>query len=196
MISYTNIQRHDNIHFQDYLKFEGYSHSFLKHEQNGEKAEIDVTKQMMLGSMVDAILTDSPDKVDMSSELYVPGRNIALEIKNQFGDMIKGFDKQVSYTADVEFKGFKMRTTGRLDFLLPKIAVIDLKVTGAKDVQSLIRFMGYGNQVWHYCKYAGVKKAYIMIYSIPLKKTEIISIDCSQPVNEFWAGKILKLGVQ
>lgn len=195
MITYTNIQRHDNIPFADYLKIGGYSHSFLKYEQNGEKAEIEVTKQMRLGSMVDAILTD-PENVDMSDEMYIPGRDISRKIKAQFGQMFQHFEKQVSYTGTVEYKGFKMRTTGRLDFLLPKLAVVDLKVTKMKDVHALIEFMGYKNQLWHYCRYAGVEKGYIMIYSMPLKQTFIVSIDCSDKMNEFWAGKILKLGEQ
>lgn len=195
MIHYTNIQRHDNIPFTDYLRFEGYSHSYLKYEQNGEKAEIEVTKQMRLGSMVDAILTD-PENVDMSDEMYVPGRDIARKIKQQFGNMFQHFDKQVSYTACVEYRGCKMKTTGRLDFLLAGHAVVDLKVTKAKDVIALIEFMGYKNQLWHYCKYAGVSKGYIMIYSTTTKQTMIVYVDCSQPVNEFWAGKILKLGGQ
>ncbi len=195
MITYTNIQRHDNIPFTDYLKIGGYSHSFLKYEQNGEKTEIEVTNQMKLGSMVDAILTDA-ENVDMASEFYVPGRNIARTIKKQFGEMFIHFEKQVSYTAEMEYRGFKMRTTGRLDFGLPHHAVIDLKVTKAKDVHTLINFMGYKNQVWHYAKMYGVTKAYIMIYSIPIQTTQIVAIDCTEPVNEFWAGKILKLGEQ
>jgi len=191
MLQYTNIQRHDNIPFTDYLKFEGYSHSFLKHERNGIAAEIEVTTQMKLGSMVDAILTD-PENIDMKSEYYTAGRNIAKKIKDQFGQMFIHFEKQVSLTCELEYNGFKIKSKGRLDFGLPGHAVIDLKITKSKDVDTLINFMGYKNQVWHYCKMYGVSKGYIMIYSIPLNQTFIKYIDCSSNENEFWITKTMK----
>jgi hypothetical protein len=102
--------------------------------------------------------------------------------------------KQVSFTADASYLDFTMPVTGRLDFLLPKVAVIDLKVTKSKNLKGLIEFMGYKNQGWNYCKMSKVGLFYLMIHSIPLKKTELIKIDCRSDENVFWQDKILKFG--
>ncbi len=193
MLTYSNIQRHDDIPFSDYLKLGGLSHSFLKHAKNGIATPINVSEVMKRGSLVDAMLTE-PEKADMSSPLYPACKSIVFEIRNNFGDMINRFEKQVSYTCEIDYKGFRIKSTGRLDFLLPKFAVIDLKITQAKDVPALIKFMGYENQVWHYCKMSKVDKAYLMVYSVPLKKTQIFYYDCSNDYNEFWANKILDYG--
>ncbi len=195
MITYSNIKRFDNLQFEEYLKLEGYSHSFLKRERNGITQELTMTDNIIMGKLVDGILTD-PGAVDMSNVLYPSAKIIAFDIKQTFGDLIKFFVPQISFTADVEYKGFLMPTTGRLDWLLPGHAVIDLKCTKAKANQlpGLIDFMGYKNQVWHYCKMAKMDKAYLMFHSIPDKKTLIIFIDCSLGYNEFWAEKTMMFG--
>lgn len=195
MITYSNIKRQDNIPFEDYLKLGGYSHSFLKREHNGIVEPLTITENIRIGKLVDAILTD-PASADMTDSLYQYAKNIAFEIKKTFGELIKSFESQISFTADIEYKGFKMATTGRLDWGLPKHAVIDLKVTKSKisALNTLVEFMGYKNQLWHYCKMYGVTKAYLIFYSIPDKKSHIIFIDCSEPVNEFWADKTIKFG--
>lgn len=195
MITYSNIQRFDCVPFEEYLKLEGFSHSFLKREHNGIASELTMTDNITIGKLVDGILTD-PSNVDMSSHLYGVAKLIAYEVTKTFGELIKTFIPQLSFTANVEFNGFKMPTTGRLDWLLPGHAVIDLKVTKAKASQlnGLIEFMGYKNQLWHYCKMAKVDKAYLMFHSIPDKKTLILFIDCSMGYNEFWAEKTLMFG--
>lgn len=194
MINYSNVSIVSNIDFSDYLKFEGYSHSFLKSESFGIAKEFNVTDKVIVGKLVDGILTE-PETVDMMHALYPIAKEIAHSIKTSFGDLIKKFESQISFTADVEYEGFVMPTKGRLDYLLKDFAVIDLKVTFAKDVKALIEFMRYDNQLWHYCKAMNVNAAYLLIYSVPLKKTQLIKIDVSQPVNEFWADKCLKFGI-
>ena len=195
MITYTNIQRHDNIPFEDYLKLEGFSHSFLKRERDGIVEPLTITENIRIGKLVDAILTD-PAAADMFDSLYPLAKSIAFEIRKTFGTLIEAFQKQISYTAQVSYGDFTMQTTGRLDFLLPKHAVLDLKVTKSKIAQipALIEFMGYENQVWHYCKMAGVNSAYLLFYSIPEKKTVVRFIDCSSDTNEFWANKTMMHG--
>jgi hypothetical protein len=64
MILYKNIQSFDDVEFVKYLQMPGYSQSFLKKEINGIAPGVDVTGNMKLGSMVDAILTE-PHKVDV-----------------------------------------------------------------------------------------------------------------------------------
>jgi hypothetical protein len=193
MIQYTNILRHDNVPFEEYLRLPGYSHSYLKRERFGMVEELTMTDNIMIGKLVDGILTDQ-EGVDMKSPLYSQAKLIAYDIMKTWGAQIKLFRKQVSYTADVNHNGFIMPTTGRLDFELPKHAVVDLKVTKSKDVDGLINYMGYKNQVWHYAKMAQVNDAYIMIHSIPLRRNFIRAIDCSSNMNEFWADKCINFG--
>lgn len=193
MLHYTNIQRIDNMPFEDYLNLPGYSHSFLKRERNGVAESLTMTDNIMIGSLVDAILTD-PAKADMSHVLYGIARQISAEIKLKFGHIIKHFKKQVSYTGNICFGDFVMPVKGRLDFLLEGIAVVDLKITKSKDIDGLIEFMGYKNQMWHYCRFPGITKSYLIIYSIPLKQTFIKYIDCSNPFNQFWADKVVMFG--
>lgn len=192
-IEYYNIKRYDNVDFAEYLKMPGYSNSWLKQERNGVVSDFKMTDNIKRGSLVDSILTE-PHKVDMSHPLYSEARNIASTIKSTFGDLINSFQKQVSFTSDVRCGEFVMASKGRLDFLIENIAVIDLKCTQSKNLKDVIYYMKYPEQMWHYCKMAKVDKAYLMMYSIPMKKTEIIKVDCSSDTNDFWEGKIQKFG--
>lgn len=196
MISTTNIQRHDDVPFTEYLRMPGNSHSFLRYEKNGEKAEIIATEKMKRGSMVDSILTDKPQDVDMSSPLYEQAKQIAYSIRKNFGGMIDSMEKQVSFTAEMEHLDHKMIGKFRLDFLLPGYIVLDLKVTDAKPKQipGLITHMGYDNQLWGYSKVAQVDRAFILAYSVPAKNVFLFNVPVSSPTNEFWEGKILKFG--
>jgi hypothetical protein len=193
VIQYSNIQRFDNISFEDYLKLPGFSHSFLKRERNGVAEDLTITDNIRLGSMVDNILTE-PHKVNMASHLYPAGRDIARMIVDKFGPLISKMKSQVSFTCDMEYNGFVMPSKARLDWLFDEVAVLDLKITKSKDLTSLIDFMGYRNQKWHYSKAAKVPRSYLLIHSVPLKKTEFIPIDVSATINPFWAEKIIKFG--
>ena len=140
----------------------------MKAERFGQTEAVEETEKMRLGTLVDAILTD-PEKAQYNDLLYPQAKSIAARIKEQFGVFISKFDKQVSFTAELSHNGFRIPSTGRIDFGIPKHAVIDLKVTSSKDVRALIEFMKYKEQLWHYCNLYGVKKGFIIIYSIPLK---------------------------
>ncbi len=196
MIQYSNIQRHENLPFEQYLKLGGYSHSFLKGQKNGISPYFNVTDKVRLGSLVDALLTQD-DRFDFADPLAQKAITIARNIKDQFGGMIELFKPQASYTATATLGAFSLAVTGRLDWELPKQAVIDLKVTGAKtdkEFAAYIEHMGYKNQLWHYANLAGVKRAYILAFSIPANKCLSI-VSC--PVgdrNEFWEDNIVKFG--
>ena len=192
MIHYTNIKRHDNLPWEEYLLLPGYSNSFLKSERNGLSSYMEETDKMRLGKLVDAIITGG--SVNMSSEMYPIARDIASKITGTFGTMITRFDKQVAFSATANYGGFSMPVRGLLDFLLPKTAVIDLKVIHGKSIEPTVSHFGYDNQLWHYGKLAGVTKGYLMVYSVPLKKTTLINMDISNQRNEFFEDKILKFG--
>lgn len=193
MIIYSDRKRFDAVPFPDYLQMPGYSHSFMKLQRNGIAEDLAITENIRMGKLVDGILT-SPGSVDITDPLYRHARDIAHDITRAFGPFIKQFISQISYTAKMEFNGFKMHSKGRLDWLIPAQAVIDLKVTKSRDMRGLIEFMGYKNQLWHYCKLANVDKGFLMIHSIPLKKTELLKINCADSTNLFWADKIMQFG--
>jgi len=193
MITYTDIQRHDNIAFEQYLQLPGYSHSFLKSNIGGLSKHFEQTDKVRVGHLVDTILTE-PAKADMSSPLYRQCKQIAAKVMEMFGDAISMCSKQVNFTAKMEMGDFVMLTKGRLDLLLEGVAVIDLKITGEKDIDALIQFMGYENQLWHYAKMAKVKKAYLLFYSIPRKEVIVRAVDVSSEHNEFWLNKIIDFG--
>jgi len=180
--------------FAEYLKLPGMSHSFLKGERYGNAREIVISDKIIIGKIVDAILSD-PQGIDMSSIYYKAAKTIAYKIKEKFGKIISNLKTQVSFTTQLFYMDFMLESKARLDFLLEGYAVIDLKVTFSKDLKTLIQYMGYQNQVWHYAKCAGVKKAYIMIYSVPLDKTVLYEIKVDDPHNHFWETKIVKFGL-
>jgi hypothetical protein len=193
---YKNITRFDNLAFNKYKELnqnsESYSFSFLNKERYGSLKPFEATINMKIGSQVDAILTN-PSELDFGCISYPIAKSIAHEINLMYGDLIKVFQKQVSFFGEIEHLNHTMKTNGRLDFLIPKHAVIDLKVTMSNDVRVLIEYMNYKEQVIHYAKLADVKKGFIMIHSIPLKKTFLIEIPIPES-SEFWENKVLKFG--
>ena len=196
MINYKNTTRHENIPFEQYLKLGGYSHSFLKSQKNGITPYFKMTDKIRLGSLVDALLTQD-DRFDFSDPQARGAMKIAAQIKDTFGGMIELFKPQISYTSELEYCGLTLRTTGRLDWELPKHAVIDLKVTGAKsdkEFAAYIDHMGYKNQLWNYAKMGGFKKAYIVAYSAVAKKClNVVSVPIVDR-NEFWENSVLQFG--
>ena len=193
MITYSNIQRHDHLPFDQYLQLNGYSHSFLKSNIGGVSKHFEQTDKVRVGHLVDAILTE-PAKADMSSPLYPQCKKIAAKVMEMFGDAINLCSKQANFTANMNMGDFSMPVKGRLDLLLEGFAVIDLKVTSEKDIDALIQFMGYENQLWHYAKMAKVIKAYLLFYSIPRKEVIVRAVDVSSDHNEFWLNKIIDFG--
>lgn len=192
MITISSVQQYLNVPFEDYQKLPGLSTSFLKSEKNGIKPEFIMTDKVRVGSLVDAILTE-PAKADMGSELYPYAKKIAYKIKEDFGDMIPSFLAQVSYTGYLHYGEFNLPVRGRLDYAFPKFAVIDLKVTYAKDIEALIKFMHYEEQMNLYCKFLGVTNAYLFVYCVPTGKCSVHHIDCSVH-SEWWAEKIINFG--
>jgi hypothetical protein len=195
MIIHSNIQRFEGMPFVEYQQLNGFSHSFLKYQKAGITELINPTDKMKLGSLVDALLTDG--EFNFLDPQATKALAIASHIKEKFGDLIKHFKCQVSYTGDMTYNGFKMRTTGRPDWELLNEASIDLKVTAAKSAKeflALINHMGYNNQVWNYSKLGGFKKGYIIPYSASrnccLGVFQIPIIE----TNSFWERAIVEFG--
>lgn len=200
MIQYTNIQRYDRLAFGDYLRLPGYSHSSLKNTINGIKKHFDITDNVRVGALVDKILTE-PESANMSDPLYLPCRELAASIQSLYGNILKHLESQVSYTAEIVYQSLSLPVTGRLDYLLPSHAVVDLKVTFSRDIDSLIDFMGYANQGWHYTRLAGVNDFYLMICMAKRLNNQIVpvdiiirKVDVSDELNTFWVNNIIDYG--
>jgi hypothetical protein len=195
VIRFENIQRIEGMPFEDYLKIPGRSHSFLKSESFGETDTIAETYKIRIGKIVDAILTE-PAKVDMTDPHFRIAAHIATKIRMRFGHIIDKMEKQISYTADVSFQGHVMPAKFRLDFLLPKILVLDLKITHERiaAVPALVEYMGYRNQLFGYAKVAQVSSAYLLFYSVPSERCEIYNVPIFES-NVFWEAKVQKFGI-
>lgn len=192
MIKFSNIKRFDDIPFEDYLKTPGYSHSFLKREINGSSPEFKMSDKVELGSLVDAILTQ-PDKVDIYSPQLKRAEKIAQKILDSpFGALIPSFLSQPSYSLDMTYNGFIMPSKVRLDWGIPKVAPIDLKVTGESNFKAIIEHMAYDNQLFIQAAALQAKDAYLLMYSSKTNECQLIQ----RPLNtgEFWKEKILKFG--
>jgi len=192
MIEYKNIQRYDNLDFDKYLSYKGYGHSSIKtlKKSGGVIEDFTPSEIMRVGSMVDSILTE-PERVKIN-RYYEIASPIAKFISRECPYLMQ-CEKQVSYTAQMGFKGFVLPTKGRLDYQLGKHMVIDLKITKSSKVRDVIKFMGYENQLWHYKRLAGAQETLILIYSVPKKTCELIYIDTSGP-SFFWEDAIMNFG--
>lgn len=191
MITCHNIQRYTGMDFETYKLLPQYNFSFLKGERAGIAKQIQVTDKIILGSLVDGILTGG--KVDMLHKLYPHAKKIAAYLNQKFFTIIPYLNAQVSFTGELHYNGFVLPVKGRPDFELQKSMIIDLKVTHAKDVQGVINYMRYEDQQFVYAKLAQVDQAYLLPYSVPLQKAEIIPVPINNN-NEFWIDKIIKFG--
>ena len=204
MINYSNITRYENMDAKDYFALYSaedkyYSHSFLKREQSGQSPYLEITEKIKLGAMADNILT-SPDTVNPALTEFRAGRNIASRIKQHpvIGPLIPKFVPQVSYTGQIAYKGLVMNVCGRLDWEIPKICAIDLKVTAAKtndEFAKLITYMGYDNQMFNYMGLSGTKAAFIIPYSTKTNAClRVIKFEWGIGVNKFWENSVIKFG--
>lgn len=199
MITCHSVQRITSLGFDSYLLLPQYSHSYLKNERHGFNQYKTTTLKMQLGSLVDALLTGGP--VDMRHQLYPIAKQIAAQLKAEFGWAVDKLEKQVSYTGIMRYDAgkamFELPVKGRPDFELRGELIVDLKVTGEckHKVDSMIKFMGYANQQFGYGKLGGVKTALLLIYTT--KTNEIILPLRRIPIGEtsaWWQEKIIKFG--
>lgn len=202
MLTYSNIRRFDNLTFEKYFAISNhgernYSHSFLKSEQSGSSPLFIASEKVKLGKMVDTILM-SPGEVDVTLPEFITGKKIASAIRERFRPLIDTFVPQVSYTGQLSHKGIVMNVCGRLDWLLEKKAVLDLKVTDAKtdkEFAKIIEYMGYGNQMFNYRGLAGVESSYIIPYSTKAKSClSVVKLEWSQSSVDFWTNAVIKFG--
>lgn len=191
MITCKNIIRLPGLDFESYKLLPQYNFSYLKSERAGIAKPVTETPKIILGKLVDDILTDG--KPDMLHKLYPHAKKIAAFLDEKFGHVLPFLAKQVSFTGELYYNGFVLPVKGRPDFELLKSLIIDLKVTSARNYQGVIDYMRYNDQQWLYAKLAQAKESYLLPYSIPLQQADFIPVPLPD-YNEFWADKIIKFG--
>lgn len=197
MIKISDIVRYDGLSFTDYQQLRGYSFSWLKRARSGIVEPIKRTPKVLLGTMVDSLLTGVGD-VDISDPLYPTAKHIAHVLRTRFGGILPYLISQVSYTAVFEHRGFYLEVKGRPDFLFTSRFIIDLKVSSASNTENVIEFMRYEDQQFGYAKMAEVNASYLLCYRNVKKIPEIdrpyikhLPIGDS---NLWWENKILEYG--
>ena len=189
-----DVKFHNDIPFDEYLKLEGNSNSFLKAERNGICEEFVGSAKVEFGSLVDDLLTD-PAAADLDNPEYFVGVQVATAITEFIGGhALASFKSQVSFTGTLFWKGLEMKTKGRLDLFGMGI-VFDLKITevGEKQLDTLIEFMGYKNQMFLYAKAVKATMAVLVFYSRKDKKVILKPLMIGE-TNTFFEEKILKFG--
>ena len=204
-ILYKETERFENLPFDEYLNLDCYSHSSLKNMKNGLQKDFVDSDKIAVGRMCDAILTGGD--VDITSKYYDVSKKICFDIKGMFGAQIKSFKNQVSYLSKIEDAetSLSLMVSGRLDWELGKLAVIDLKINNScrsiADCFALIDYMGYDNQVYHYARNMQsfyetkqLPKRYIAIYSTKIKDLFLAELKSEQKPENWWKNKVLEYG--
>jgi hypothetical protein len=189
MITVIESRKLVNIPFDEYLKIDAKSNSFLKSQVGGISPNFTPTEKVLKGKMLDAMLTDEvPENFDFYNEM-----RILYGVINKHYPQVKVFEKQVSYLSTFEYQGFQMNFKGRLDFEFADM-VIDLKYTEEKksNFRSLIKFIKYDNQVWAYSKAAKKSKAFILMINNKAEH-ELIQIPLTES-NQFYEEQIINFG--
>lgn len=191
LITCKNISRILQQPFDAYKQVQRFNFSYLKRERAGITTDLAMTDKIMLGTLVDAILTGG--FIDMGHKMYRHAKRIAAYIKANFSAIIPHLSNQVTYTGEMHYNGFVLPVKGRLDWELPKRMVIDLKVTSVADIPALIEHMKYKDQQFCYYSLAQVPESYILAYSTKLERAQVIQLEVTK-YNEFWAEKIIRFG--
>lgn len=200
-INYSKITRYENLSFEEYKKLSGIGFSTAKAMKNGVVEDINITQKILVGKLVDEILTNNHFELQLDP-LYPAAKSIATEIKSTFNDILPSLTPQISYHGEMRYQDLIMETTGRLDFELPKRMIIDLKVNNScrsyQDCLRLIDFMHYDKQAYNYCSLSGIWKYFILIYSTVAKKCFLIRLldtkEKIQIAEEWWIQKIIDNG--
>lgn len=192
MLTFTNHRHHGTTPFAEYAKSPGYSHSFLKYQQHGVVLFIEPTDKMRLGSLVDAILCNTG--ADITDPQYQIAKFIAAYIDRHF-PWLRQCKAQQHYTATVSCNGLEMPIKTLIDFVLPGIATVEMKVSDCtkKQAETMVQFMGYDNQCFIERSCANVPDAYLLVYCRKTKDIYFTKRECSGA--DMWlADKIMMFG--
>jgi hypothetical protein len=179
-------ERTVEMDFDKYLKEPHFSNSKISEIERGYP--IVTTSKMTLGKEVDMILANGHPGTGLSKQAV----KIAAKIESSPSwVLVSGAKKQPSIFGRFVIDGvdgpmFTAPFKTRPDFL-GRNCTVDLKVTESrlKYLPGLIEQMKYPRQMWIHRTMAHVEKSYLMIHSIPDKKTILI------PSEEDWTDQLM-----
>lgn len=190
-----NIQRFDNVDFEEYNKWPEWSHSNLKRHVSGMTEKFDATRPMRIGSLVDGIMMQ-PDSVDMKDEDYPLAVKSAKVLREVFSRSItKQLDSQTSYKAEIvdTETGLILAVKNRPDWSLPPHMVIDLKTSSASNVELAYTHFGYKNQLWLQAQVCKCNASYILWVNPKTKRVSLRGYTLE--INpEFWREAVMNFG--
>lgn len=194
MITFSEHKQHEPMAFDEYMRMKGYSHSYLKYNQGGSVPQIEVTLKMQLGSIVDAILTGGKS-FPPTTEMYQEAKAIAYYMGNNM-PYLGRLRKQIPCTAIAEYAGLQLSMKTLPDFLLPRIATVEMKVSDihSKQAEAMIQHMGYDNQCFIERSLANVPKSYLLVYCRKSKDVYFRERACENAAD-WLCEQILKFGV-
>lgn len=182
MIKVKNLQYHENLGFDDYLKLPGFSYSGLKARES--KKEVVETDKMRFGTEVHKYLL-TPKELTRNDPKV---RGVVLRLKQSIPVTIfKSAKPELSVTADFEYEDFVLPWKGRIDLpVIPKL-IIDLKVTEMTAAKAM-EFFRYDRQISGYCIATRTKLGFIAAVHPETGITDIEKV----PIDEWWWIQMIK----
>lgn len=183
VVTITDIKYHPGLSFEQYQALPGFSYSTLK--KNGVPFA-GPTAKMGLGTAVHNYLLE-PHLFDHSN---TRAKKLAIELKKIIGTLLPFMEFEMSVTGSMEHQGFVMPWRGRIDALIRKKIVVDLKATEI-DVRKGIDFFGYQHPMTGYMAGAQTTTGYIIGINTKTQVTQTVPII---PTHAFWDKKIMEFG--
>lgn len=182
----SNVRVYNDLPFEDYLNFYGYSFSGIK---NAGRV-FEPTAKMQLGTDVHNYLL-TPDVYNHKNRELV--RPIVVALKEKLpATLLKVLKPELAVTATFSHENFHMPYKGRIDLCKPGNIIIDLKVSEVEATPQWLDFFGYGWQLSGYALAMDCKLAFIVKINPKTKKVTIINI----PIRtEWWEDQIKRKGI-
>lgn len=181
-----------NVPFDDYIALPYWSHSKIKSLGKEIKAP---TRRMNLGTYVHQYLLE-PSMYDHSNIQLV--RPLAVAIKNRLGALMKYTKPEITVTCEFHCNGFMLQYQGRIDLLVIKRLVLDIKVSDMPLAKS-IPYFDYDNAMSGYALATGAEAAIIIrISPKSIEKSPdnpIIEIANVPIKSDWWEYQIVQKGV-
>jgi len=187
MIVVSNLKYYNDLDFNEYLAFSGYSFSGIKTLESG--VQIVPSQGMMLGTRVHNFLLE-PHKYDGVDYNHVS--KISAALRQFLGAAIKFLEKEVAFTCELQYNGMSMVYKGRTDLLFKGKLIIDLKVLSGK-LQGAIDRFGYEKQLSGYGIATSTPNVLLLSFNKALKKDNV-EHKMFSPTQEWWMYVITKYG--
>jgi len=185
----TNYKEYKNLPFDEYLDLAGTSYSTLK---VGSLKPFKETPKMAIGKLCHQYLTEphlyKPDPKEPQVHRAVRAICRAIMKIDGVPRLLSFAEPELSMTCDMHHNGKVFKYRGRMDLKVGSLAVIDIKISWANNVDGPMRFFGYDRQVNGYRIASGVNHGIILIARVPKSLDQDIDVSLFYvPKDEsFW----------